>query len=66
MFCLLRVMSLYKRLYLTTVIPYEKKGGPPSVEDLQILTQILQAMRDDSDKVPSLLTDYILKVLCPK
>ncbi|XP_036804873.1 fasciculation and elongation protein zeta-2 isoform X4 [Oncorhynchus mykiss] len=47
--------------YLTTVIPYEKKGGPPSVEDLQILTQILQAMRDDSDKVPSLLTDYILK-----
>ncbi|XP_070961493.1 fasciculation and elongation protein zeta-2-like isoform X5 [Oncorhynchus clarkii lewisi] len=52
--------------YLTTVIPYEKKGGPPSVEDLQILTQILQAMRDDSDKVPSLLTDYILKVLCPK
>ncbi|XP_071239744.1 fasciculation and elongation protein zeta-2-like isoform X1 [Salvelinus alpinus] len=53
------------RQYLTTVIPYEKKGGPPSVEDLQILTQILQAMRDDSDKVPRLLTDYILKVLCP-
>ncbi|KAM4633929.1 LOW QUALITY PROTEIN: fasciculation and elongation protein zeta-2 [Polymixia lowei] len=51
--------------YLTTVIPYEKKGGPPSIEDLQILTKILQAMRDDSDKVPSLLTDYILKVLCP-
>ncbi|XP_018541805.1 fasciculation and elongation protein zeta-2 isoform X2 [Lates calcarifer] len=51
--------------YLTTVIPYEKKGHPPSIEDLQILTKILQAMRDDSDKVPSLLTDYILKVLCP-
>ncbi|XP_026149027.1 fasciculation and elongation protein zeta-2 isoform X2 [Mastacembelus armatus] len=51
--------------YLTTVIPYEKKGHPPSTEDLQILTKILQAMRDDSDKVPSLLTDYILKVLCP-
>uniref|UniRef100_A0A674E9S0 Fasciculation and elongation protein zeta 2a n=1 Tax=Salmo trutta TaxID=8032 RepID=A0A674E9S0_SALTR len=50
-----------ERQYLTTVIPYEKKGGPPSVEDLQILTQILQAMRDDSDKVPRLLTDYILK-----
>ncbi|XP_068426855.1 fasciculation and elongation protein zeta-2 [Clinocottus analis] len=53
------------RQYLTTVIPYEKKGRPPSLEDLQILTKILQAMRDDSDKVPSLLTDYILKVLCP-
>ncbi|KAG7275612.1 hypothetical protein CRUP_021939 [Coryphaenoides rupestris] len=51
--------------YLTTVIPYEKKAGSPSVEDLQILTKILHAMRDDSDKVPSLLTDYILKVLCP-
>ncbi|XP_060937734.1 fasciculation and elongation protein zeta-2 [Limanda limanda] len=54
-----------ERQYLTTVIPYEKKGRPPSIEDLQILTKILQAMRDDSDKVPSLLTDYILKVLCP-
>ncbi|KAK6488836.1 fasciculation and elongation protein zeta-2-like isoform X2 [Huso huso] len=51
--------------YLTTVIPYEKKGGPLSVEDLQILTKILHAMREDSEKVPSLLTDYILKVLCP-
>ncbi|XP_034552903.1 fasciculation and elongation protein zeta-2 isoform X2 [Notolabrus celidotus] len=51
--------------YLTTVIPYEKKGHPPSLEDLQILTKILHAMRDDSEKVPSLLTDYILKVLCP-
>ncbi|XP_043340394.1 LOW QUALITY PROTEIN: fasciculation and elongation protein zeta-2-like [Cervus canadensis] len=51
--------------YLTTVIPYEKKKGPPSVEDLQILTKILRAMKEDSEKVPSLLTDYILKVMCP-
>ncbi|MED6240968.1 Fasciculation and elongation protein zeta-2 [Ataeniobius toweri] len=51
--------------YLTTVIPYEKNAGSPSVEDLQILTKILHAMRDDSEKVPALLTDYILKVLCP-
>ncbi|XP_061602495.1 fasciculation and elongation protein zeta-2 isoform X2 [Cololabis saira] len=49
--------------YLTTVIPYEKKSGPPSVDDLQILTSILHAMRDDSEKVPGLLTDYILKAL---
>lgn len=54
-----------ERQYLTTVIPYEKKGHPPSIDDLQILTKILHAMRDDSDKVPGLLTDYILKVLCP-
>ncbi|XP_046704101.1 fasciculation and elongation protein zeta-2-like isoform X2 [Silurus meridionalis] len=51
-----------EKQYLTTVIPYEKKDVPPSVEDLQVLTKILQAMRDDSDKVPSLLTEYILKV----
>ncbi|XP_058254123.1 fasciculation and elongation protein zeta-2 isoform X2 [Hemibagrus wyckioides] len=50
-----------EKQYLTTVIPYEKKDVPPSVEDLQVLTKILQAMKDDSDKVPSLLTDYILK-----
>ncbi|KAG8504796.1 Fasciculation and elongation protein zeta-2, partial [Galemys pyrenaicus] len=28
-----------EKQYLTTVIPYEKKSGPPSVEDLQILTK---------------------------
>ncbi|XP_042320530.1 fasciculation and elongation protein zeta-2 isoform X2 [Sceloporus undulatus] len=30
-----------EKQYLTTVIPYEKKSGPPSVEDLQTLTKIL-------------------------
>ncbi|KAK2531578.1 hypothetical protein Q9233_005830 [Columba guinea] len=53
--------SLPELSYLTTVIPYEKKNGPPSVEDLQTLTKILHAMKEDSEKVPSLLTDYILK-----
>ncbi|KAM8834937.1 fasciculation and elongation protein zeta-1 isoform 2-T3 [Synchiropus picturatus] len=51
--------------YLNTVIPYEKKGSPPSVDDLQMLTNILFAIKEDSEKVPTLLTDYILKVLCP-
>ncbi|CAK6968435.1 fasciculation and elongation protein zeta-1 [Scomber scombrus] len=51
--------------YLNTVIPFEKKSTPPSVDDLEMLTQILFAMKEDSDKVPTLLTDYILKVLCP-
>ncbi|XP_047016792.1 fasciculation and elongation protein zeta-1 isoform X2 [Ictalurus punctatus] len=53
------------RQYLNTVIPYEKKGAAPSVEELQMLTKILYAMKEDSEKVPTLLTDYILKVLCP-
>ncbi|KAM8945499.1 fasciculation and elongation protein zeta-2 [Pelodytes ibericus] len=52
-----------EKQYLTTVIPYEKKNGPPSLEDLQILSKILRAMKDDSEKVPTLLTDYILKVV---
>uniref|UniRef100_A0A8C5MN01 Fasciculation and elongation protein zeta 1 n=1 Tax=Leptobrachium leishanense TaxID=445787 RepID=A0A8C5MN01_9ANUR len=47
--------------YLNTVIPYEKKVSPPSVEDLQMLTNILFAMKEDSERVPMLLTDYILK-----
>uniref|UniRef100_A0A6I8PG97 Fasciculation and elongation protein zeta 1 n=1 Tax=Ornithorhynchus anatinus TaxID=9258 RepID=A0A6I8PG97_ORNAN len=47
--------------YLNTVIPYEKKGSPPSVEDLQMLTNILFAMKEENEKVPTLLTDYILK-----
>lgn len=50
-----------EKQYLTTVIPYAKTGQPPAIEDLQVLTKILLAMRDDSDKVPSILTDYILK-----
>ncbi|MBN3320430.1 FEZ2 protein, partial [Atractosteus spatula] len=38
-FFLVFVSSVISLNYLTTVIPYEKKGGPPSVEDLQILTK---------------------------
>ncbi|KAM3830974.1 fasciculation and elongation protein zeta-1 isoform 2-T2 [Vipera latastei] len=57
--------SAAEKQYLNTVIPYEKKGAPPSVEDLQMLTNILFAMKEDNEKVPTLLTDYILKVLCP-
>uniref|UniRef100_A0A667ZFX4 Fasciculation and elongation protein zeta 1 (zygin I) n=1 Tax=Myripristis murdjan TaxID=586833 RepID=A0A667ZFX4_9TELE len=50
-----------EKQYLNTVIPYEKNGTPPSVDDLQMLTKILYAMKEDSEKVPTLLTDYILK-----
>ncbi|XP_013923275.1 PREDICTED: fasciculation and elongation protein zeta-1-like [Thamnophis sirtalis] len=55
--------SATEKQYLNTVIPYEKKGAPPSVEDLQMLTNILFAMKEDNEKVPTLLTDYILKGL---
>ncbi|XP_005991208.1 fasciculation and elongation protein zeta-1 [Latimeria chalumnae] len=57
--------SGHEKQYLNTVIPFEKRGTPPSVDDLQMLTKILYAMKEDSERVPTLLTDYILKVLCP-
>ncbi|NXR11670.1 FEZ1 protein, partial [Semnornis frantzii] len=56
--------TAHEKQYLNTVIPYEKKGSPPSVEDLQMLTNILFAMKEGNEKVPTLLTDYILKGIC--
>ncbi|XP_044729920.1 fasciculation and elongation protein zeta-2 [Chrysoperla carnea] len=51
--------------YLTTVIPYHLDSGPPDNQALQVLIKILKAINEDSPTVPTLLTDYILKVLCP-
>ncbi|XP_047520898.1 fasciculation and elongation protein zeta-2 [Pieris napi] len=51
--------------YLTTVIPFHLHNGPPDNQSLQVLIKILKAINEDSPTVPTLLTDYILKVLCP-
>ena len=51
--------------YLTTVIPYQPEKGAPTLQGLQVLVKILKAINEDSPAVPALLTDYILKVLCP-
>ncbi|KAH8387543.1 hypothetical protein KR093_007679 [Drosophila rubida] len=51
--------------YLTTVIPYHLENGTPNNQSLQVLIKILKAINEDSPTVPTLLTDYILKVLCP-
>ncbi|XP_036339178.1 fasciculation and elongation protein zeta-2 [Rhagoletis pomonella] len=51
--------------YLTTVIPYHMENGTPNNQSLQVLIKILKAINEDSPTVPALLTDYILKVLCP-
>uniref|UniRef100_A0A1A9Z6D1 Fasciculation and elongation protein zeta-2 n=1 Tax=Glossina pallidipes TaxID=7398 RepID=A0A1A9Z6D1_GLOPL len=51
--------------YLTTVIPYHMEMGTPNNQSLQVLIKILKAINEDSPTVPTLLTDYILKVLCP-
>ena len=55
--------DMYK--YLTTVIPYQPERGAPPIATLQVLVKILKAINEDSPAVPALLTDYILKVLCP-
>ncbi|KAL7294902.1 fasciculation and elongation protein zeta-2 [Trichogramma pretiosum] len=51
--------------YLTTVIPYHSSSGVLDNQSLQVLIKILKAINEDSPAVPALLTDYILKVLCP-
>lgn len=51
--------------YLTTVIPYNAERGCPPLPTLQVLVKILKSINEDSPAVPALLTDYILKVLCP-
>jgi len=51
--------------YITTVIPYHQGNGPPTNATVQVLIKILRAIVEDSPTVPTLLTDYILRVLCP-
>ncbi|CAK9302016.1 unnamed protein product [Gordionus sp. m RMFG-2023] len=54
-----------KGKFLTTIIPYNFEMGPPNTPILRILIKILNAINEDNDQVPGLLTDYILKVICP-
>ena len=49
----------------TAVVPYDETA-PIDVPLLRIFIRILTAIRDESTTVPALLTDYILKVLCPR
>ena len=51
--------------YLTTVIPYNSSLGAPDTRTLQVLIKILKAINEDLPTVPTLLTDFILRVVCP-
>lgn len=55
----------HQQKYLTTVIPYNAERGCPPLSTLQVLVKILKSIHEDSPAVPALLTDYILKILCP-
>jgi len=49
---------------LTTKIPFDHSVELNS-QNLQTLNRLLQAINEDSHDVTELLTDYILKVVCP-
>ncbi|KHN86125.1 Fasciculation and elongation protein zeta-2 [Toxocara canis] len=51
--------------YMTASIPYDETHQHMDNNTLQALIKILKAIDDDSPSVPSMLTDYILTVLCP-
>ncbi|CAB3396720.1 unnamed protein product [Caenorhabditis bovis] len=51
--------------YVTATIPYNE-NQPNDNATISSLIKILKAIHDDSPTVPSLLTDYILTVVCPK
>ncbi|RNA16899.1 fasciculation and elongation zeta-2 [Brachionus plicatilis] len=50
--------------YLTTVIPYNSEIEY-DIAHIQILNKLLKAIDENSHQVPDLLTNYILKVVCP-
>ncbi|KAI3422030.1 FEZ-like protein [Globodera pallida] len=49
----------------TVSIPYDDSQEGPNISALEWLVKILQAMTDDSVQLPTLLTEYILNVVCP-
>ncbi|KAK6757352.1 hypothetical protein RB195_015276 [Necator americanus] len=51
--------------YMTASIPYNDHQHMDNAT-LSSLIKILRAINDDSSAVPTLLTDYILTVVCPK
>uniref|UniRef100_A0A915BBI4 Uncharacterized protein n=1 Tax=Parascaris univalens TaxID=6257 RepID=A0A915BBI4_PARUN len=51
--------------YMTASIPYDETRQSMDNNTLQALIKILKAIDDDNPSVPSMLTDYILTVVCP-
>lgn len=51
--------------FLTAVIPYDETRKDLDNKTLQALSKILRAINDNNPDVPTMLTDYILNVLCP-
>ncbi|KAL3985391.1 FEZ-like family protein [Acanthocheilonema viteae] len=51
--------------YMTATIPYDENRLSVDMNTLMALIKLLRAIDEDSPAVPSMLTNYILTVLCP-
>ncbi|TKR86670.1 hypothetical protein L596_011215 [Steinernema carpocapsae] len=51
--------------FMTASIPYDDNAPHVDNATIQLLIKILKAIDEDSPAVPSMLTDYILTVVCP-
>ncbi|KAI6237187.1 Unc-76 [Aphelenchoides besseyi] len=51
--------------YITATIPFDETRRTVSVVTLESLIKILEAINENNPQVPTLLTNYILTVVCP-
>jgi hypothetical protein len=51
--------------YVTATIPFDETQRSITVLTLESLIKILDAIHEDNPQVPTLLTEYILTVVCP-
>uniref|UniRef100_A0A914YMC8 Fasciculation and elongation protein zeta-2 n=1 Tax=Panagrolaimus superbus TaxID=310955 RepID=A0A914YMC8_9BILA len=51
--------------FMTASIPFDEENTVLDVPTLESMIKILDAISEDSQQVPNLLTDYILNVVCP-
>jgi hypothetical protein len=51
--------------FMTASIPFDDENTVLDVPTLESMIKILDAISEDSQQVPNLLTDYILNVVCP-
>ncbi|KAL3114842.1 hypothetical protein niasHT_014656 [Heterodera trifolii] len=63
--CILNSWAIVWFQLVSVSIPFDDSTDGPSLSALEWLVKILQTMIDDSVHLPSLLTDYILNVVCP-
>uniref|UniRef100_A0A7E4ZRQ2 Fasciculation and elongation protein zeta-2-like n=1 Tax=Panagrellus redivivus TaxID=6233 RepID=A0A7E4ZRQ2_PANRE len=50
---------------MTASIPFDENCGMLDTPTLESMIKILEAINEDSPQVPTLLTEYILNVVCP-